>query len=127
MLKKLNLFFYGNLFSFLSFTKDTMSVSDACVLQSEINQAVQDKRAAKVDALQEELAEAVGNHTNASENFNTALETLERAEALVEKYKKEVATATRHLMMAEANRRYSYTAMCEVDQRLNEARKALLN
>ena len=121
----MNLFFYGNLFSFLSFTKDTMSVSDACVLQSEINRGVQDKRVAKVEALQEELAEAVGNHTKASENFNTALETLERAEALLEKYKKEVATATRHLMMAEADHRYSYTVVCETEQRLNKARKAL--
>ena len=102
-----------------------MSVSDACDKHIGINQAVQDKRAAKVDALQEELAEAVGNHTTASENFNTALKIVEHAEAQLEKYKKEVAIATRHLMMAEADHRYSYTVVCETEQRLNEARKAL--
>ena len=121
----MNLFFYGNLFSFLSFTKDPMSILDAFGKHIEINQGVQDKRVAKVDALQVELDKAVENHDAVSANYNTAFNNLETAEALLEKYKKEVAIATRTLMIADADRRYHYNAMCEADKRLNEARKAL--
>jgi hypothetical protein len=100
--KKLNLFFYGNLFSFYLLLK-AVSVTDmeayTAAKTYKAEKALR-KRADEIDELQEELDNALALYREAFETHTKAENNLEYAASQLKKWKEEVAEATKLLEMA---------------------------